>query len=104
MTPRDLTSSRISISRPPLDAHAGQADKVGAAEPVEVDVFDVLVDQRHVVMVRDESGKQGQTGDRQVGALAEQLHAMLQPPERDVEARIDDDDIGHGTPGGGERS
>jgi len=29
------------------------------AEPVVVDLLDILIDQRHVVMVRDESRKQG---------------------------------------------
>jgi hypothetical protein len=34
-----------------LDAHAGQADQVGAAKPVEIDLLHVLVDQRHIMMV-----------------------------------------------------
>ena len=81
-----------------LNAHAGQTDKVGAGEPIEIDLLDILVDQRHAVMVGDERSEQGQAGNRQVGALAQQAHAMLQAPERGVEARIDDNDIGHVTP------
>ena len=43
MTPRDLTS--LNLDQPPaLDAHAGQADQVGTAETVEVDILDVLID------------------------------------------------------------
>ena len=62
---------------------------------VEVDVLDILVDQRHVVMIGHESGKQSEARNRQVGALAEKRHAMLHAPEGRVEARINDDDIGH---------
>ena len=70
------------------------------AKRVEVDLLDVLVDQRDFVMVGVKRGEQRQAGDRQVGALAQQADAVLHAPERDVEAGIDDDDIGHVTPDG----
>ena len=54
---------------PPLDAHAGQANEVGAAQPLEIDVFDVFIDQRHLMMVGYKSSQQGEAGDRQVGAF-----------------------------------
>src|SRR5262249_3062488 len=81
---------------PRLDAHAGQADEVGASEAVEIDVIDILVYQRHAVMVGHERGEQGEARHGQVRALTEQTDAMLHAPEGGVEARIDDDDIGHG--------
>ena len=39
-------------------------------ETVEVDIFDVLIDQRHVVMIGSKSGEQGEAGHGQVGAFA----------------------------------
>jgi len=41
---------------PSLNAHPRQADKVGAAQKLEIDVFDVLVNQRHLVTVWNQSG------------------------------------------------
>ncbi len=37
---------------------------------VEVDVLDILVDQRHVVMIGHKRGKQSEARNRQVGTLA----------------------------------
>jgi hypothetical protein len=37
-----------------LDAHARETDHVGASKPRKIDVLDVFVDQRYVVMVRDD--------------------------------------------------
>ena len=78
-----------------LDAHAGKADEIGSGQAGEIDVLDILIDQRHLVMVGNERGQQAEAGDGQIGALAEQPDAVLHPPEGDVEARIDNDDIGH---------
>jgi hypothetical protein len=41
-----------------LNAHSGYGDKVGAPEAIEIDVFDILVEQRHLMMVRDKRGEQ----------------------------------------------
>ena len=78
-----------------LDAHPRVADKIGATKAIEIDLLDIFVNQRDLVMVGNESGEQREAGHRQIGALAEQRHAMLHPPKRDVEAWIDDDDICH---------
>ena len=79
----------------PLDIHAGETHEVGSGQTVEVDVLDILVDERHVVMIRHQCREETETSDRQIGLLPEQGHTMLKPPKRDVETRIDDDDIGH---------
>ena len=53
----------------PLNAHAGEADQVGAGETVEVDVLDIFVDQRHLVMFGNERGQQCEARHGQVSAL-----------------------------------
>ena len=68
------------------------------AQPVEVDRLDVLVDQGDGVLGRREGGQQRQAGDRQVGPLAEERQGVLQAPVRDLEPRIDQDDVGHEVP------
>ena len=78
-----------------LHAHAGDADDVGPRHALEVDRLDVLIDDRHAVMIGNQRGKQRKTGDRQVRPLAEQPHALFHPPEGDVETGIDDDDVAH---------
>jgi hypothetical protein len=96
MTPRDRTSSRNLAHPPPLDAHAGQANDVCQAEAREIDLLDVFIDQRHVMLVRHQRGQQGQAGHREVRALSQQPDAVFHSPERNIETRIDDDDISHG--------
>jgi hypothetical protein len=78
-----------------LHAHPGDADDVGVLAAGEIDLLDVLVDQGDAMFRRGERGEQRQRADRQVGALAEKPQARLQPPEGYLEARIDDDDVGH---------
>ena len=41
----------------PLNAHPRQADEVCTAETLEINIFDVLIDQSHLVAVGDQSGK-----------------------------------------------
>ena len=69
------------------------------ASAVEVDRLDVLVDQRDGVLGRRQGGQQRQAGDRHVGPLAEERQGVLQAPERDLEAGIDQDDVGIGAIG-----
>jgi hypothetical protein len=86
-----------SWSKPTIMPHrTSRPWAVGASEAVEIDVIDILVYQRHAVMVGHERGEQGEARHGQVRALTEQTDAMLHAPEGGVEARIDDDDIGHG--------
>ena len=80
---------------PPLNAHAGNTHHVGTTQTIEIDLLDVLIDKRHVVVLGNECGQQGQAGNRQVGALAEHSHAFFHAPKGNVKTRIDDDDIGH---------
>jgi hypothetical protein len=56
-------------------------DHVSAAQPVKVNVLDILVDQCHLVVLWNKRREQSKAGDWQVGPFAEQLHAVLQPPK-----------------------
>ena len=47
MTPRDFTSSMISIIRHPWMLIPVRR-QVGAPEAIEIDLFDILVEQRHL--------------------------------------------------------
>ena len=86
-TPRRFSSVRISRIRKPLDAHAGDADDVGAGAALEVDGLDVLVDQRDCVLRRSQGGQQRQAGDRQVGALAEERQDACSMPQNETSNR-----------------
>jgi hypothetical protein len=51
---KDLANSRS------LDGHPCNAHHVSAAEPLEIKVFDVLINDRNLMMCRDEGCEQGQ--------------------------------------------
>jgi hypothetical protein len=48
-------------------------------------------------MIRHQRRQECETRDGEVGALPQKLNAVLKPPERDIEAGVDYDNIGHGT-------
>jgi hypothetical protein len=50
-----------------------------------------------MMMIRHQRRQKCETRDGKVGTLPQKLDTVLEPPERDVKARIDYDDIGHGT-------
>jgi len=80
---------------PALHVHPGDADQVGAGATVEVDLFDVLVDQLHVVPGGGERGKKGKARRREDRLDVKKGQGVLQPPIRDVETRVYQDDVRH---------
>jgi hypothetical protein len=46
-----------------LNAHTRQADEVRATEPIKVDILDILIDQRHLMVFRNQGGEQCKAGD-----------------------------------------
>ncbi len=82
----------------PLYAHAGKADDVGPGAAVEVDRFDVLVDQGDRVLPGRQCRKQGQGRNGQVGPFADVGQSILHAPVRDLELRIDQYDVSHAQP------
>ena len=90
--PQDLAHAKS------LHAHSGDSHDVRLSEPVEIDLLDALVDQRHVVLARSERGQQGQAGRRHVGSLAKQRQRVLKPPIRRLKRRIDEHDVCHDRP------
>jgi hypothetical protein len=66
---------------------------VGPRHPLEVDRFDVLVDEGHLVFARRERREQRQAGDGEIGSLPDDFQRVLQPPVGDFEARVDQDDV-----------
>jgi hypothetical protein len=80
----------------PLHAHPGDADDVGACDPIEIERLDVLIENPHAVLRRRERGEQRQARHRHRRTLAEQRQRVLQAPVRGLEPRIDEDDVGRG--------
>src|SRR5215469_26943 len=80
---------------PALHVHPGDADQVGAGATVEVDLFDVLVDQLHVVPGGGEGGKQRKARRREDRLDVKKGQGVLQTPIRDVETRVYQDDVRH---------
>src|SRR5439155_9527065 len=78
-----------------LDVHSGHADDVGPGAARKVDRLHILVDQGNAVPRRGQSGKERQAGDRQDRLGAEKRHRVLETPIGNLEAGIDQDDIGH---------
>jgi hypothetical protein len=73
---------------PALHVHPGDADQVGAGATVEVDLFDVLVDQPHVVPGEGEGGKQRKARRREDRLDVKKGQSVLQTPIGDVETRV----------------
>jgi len=71
-----------------LDRHAGDSHDVERLERVEVDLFDVLVNDHNLVLGRRQPGQHGQRQHGHVGPFAEQGKTVIQTPERDREAGI----------------
>ena len=78
-----------------LHAHPGDTDDVGAREPVPVYRLDIFVEQGHRVFARRQRGQQRQTGDGQIGPLAQERQRVFQAPVGRLELRIDQDNVGH---------
>ena len=72
--------------RPTMSAPAQRAKSIGST-------FSSIRVTR--VLGRGQCRQQGQAGDRQVGRLPEKWQRVFQPPKRDLETRVDDDDVGH---------
>jgi hypothetical protein len=47
-----------------LDRHTRDAHHVSAGEPLEIEIFDVLIDDRNLMMCRDKGGQQRKAGYR----------------------------------------
>jgi hypothetical protein len=84
------------LAHPPaLDAHPREAHEVSPRQARKIDILDVFVDQRYVVMIGNKRCKQGEACDRKVRALPQQADAVLHAPKGDVETGINDNDVGH---------
>ena len=78
-----------------LNAHARDADDIGGGAALEIDCLDVLIDQRDAMGRGRQRRQQRQARDRQIGRFAEEGEGVLDPPVGHLEARIDDDYVGH---------
>ena len=94
--PRSGSSTQDLAHPVALDRHAGQADDVERLERVEVDLLDVLIDEDDLVLGRRQPGQHRQCQHGHVGPLAQQGQAVIEAPERDREARVDQADPCHG--------
>ena len=83
-----------------LHHHAGDADDVGPGAAREVDRLDILVDDRQAMPGRGQRRQQRQGGDRQRRGFADERQREFEAPERHLEARVDQQDIGHSSPSG----
>ena len=84
------------LAHPPaLHVHAGNPDNVRSRASVEIDRFDILVDERDAVLGRGQRRHQRQTGDRQHRLDAQKRHCVLQPPVRNVKTGVYQNNIGH---------
>ena len=73
--------------RDALDAHAGEADDVGARDAVEVDRRDVLVEIRDAMRGGVSAASRGRLATGIARPLAEQRQRVLEAPVRRLEAR-----------------
>jgi hypothetical protein len=71
--PQDFSHS------PALYVHPSDADQAGADATVDVDLFDVLVDQLHVVPGGGERGKKGKARRREDRLDVKKGQGVLQP-------------------------
>ena len=79
----------------PLHAHPGHADDVGLLAALPVDRLDVFVHDRDRVLGRRQRSQQRQASDRQISPLSKEGQRVLHSPIRDLEPRIDEDDVCH---------
>jgi hypothetical protein len=95
MTPNDLTLSKISRILLPWMLIPVRHTRVSPRQARKIDILDVFVDQRYVVMIGNKRCKRGEACDRKVRALPQQADAVLHAPKGDVETGINDNDVGH---------
>ena len=82
-----LDRSRISPHAESLHAHSRDAHDVRTGDPLEIQLLDAFIDQRHAVLARSQSGQQWQTRRRHVGSLAETGAMRAQVPNTTYRTR-----------------
>jgi hypothetical protein len=82
----------------PLDNHAGEADQIGLGQAVEVQRLDIFVDQSDMQIRRSQGGQEQERGEGYIGFLIEGRQSVLHTPERRLEPRVDQYDLGHKSP------
>ena len=78
-----------------LHAHPRDSNNVGPLAAIPVDRLDVLVNDRHVVFGGRQRAQQRQASDGQIASFADEWQRVFHAPVRDLETRIDQNDVGH---------
>ena len=78
-----------------LHRHPGKADNIRAAAAFEIDLFDILVDDRNGVLCRGKRGNQREVQRWHDNALAKERQGIVHAPIGRMESGIDQNDLGH---------